>query len=62
MLTAAATINSRNGPMLFGPECARHAGLTPQAAKRRAALARKRTRAEKQADQLDLFQTTEATA
>lgn len=31
MTKAAATINSRGGPLHFGPECARRAGLTPAA-------------------------------
>ena len=32
---AAASINSRRGPMLFGPVCARRQGLTLRAAKKR---------------------------
>lgn len=49
----AATIQSRGGPMLFGPDCARTAGLTVRNV--RAALARPKTpRAKRHADQLEL--------
>lgn len=51
----AATIQARGGAMLFGPDCARRAGLTAQAAKRRAALAGTRApRVVQHADQLEL--------
>ena len=50
----AATIQSRGGPMLFGPDCARKAGLTPQAAKRRAALAPTRQRVVRHEEQMQL--------
>ena len=55
---AAATIASRNGPMGFGPECARRAGLTFTAAKKRAALVAIRGRSARQDSQLDLFEVT----
>ena len=37
--TPAATIKTKAGLMAFGPKCARIAGLTERAARRRAAVA-----------------------
>lgn len=38
LTVAAATIASRNGPLNFGPDCARRAGLTHREAQRRVSL------------------------
>lgn len=48
MTKATATINSRSGPLHFGPECARRAGLTPAAV--RLAKLRTPTRTRRPAD------------
>lgn len=52
---ATATISSRSGAMDFGPDCARRAGLTPAAAKRRAAIVRTKPAPRPDENQLDLF-------
>ena len=49
----AATIQSRRGPLNFGPDCARRAGLTARQAIKRAALARP-VRVVRCADQMEL--------
>lgn len=54
-LTApTATINSRGGPLVFGPDCARRAGLTPQATRKRVELFARIPRARQHRDQLPL--------
>lgn len=62
LTTPAATIQSRGGLMAFGPTCARAAGLTPQATKRRVQLFTRTQRPSRHRDQLDLFTNEEATA
>lgn len=53
-LTAAtATIQSRNGPLSFGPDCARRAGLTHKAIRLRLQSTPKPTKPD--AAQIDLF-------
>lgn len=53
-LTAAtATIQSRNGPLSFGPDCARRAGLTQRAIRQRLHLAPRPTKPD--SAQIDLF-------
>lgn len=61
LTTPAATIQSRAGLMAFGPTCAKAAGLTPLAARRRVQLFSRTTRPGRSRDQLDLFATTEET-
>lgn len=51
----AATIQARGGAMLFGPDCARKAGLTVQATRKRIVLFTVRPRrAKRHADQMEL--------
>ena len=50
---ATATIQSRNGPLSFGPECARRAGLTHKAIRQRLQSVPRATKPD--SAQIDLF-------